>query len=67
MQTHNTGVVSSNPARVTTKTRLASKATGNNLIKSTYLEKTQSPFSGFSYARSQVYDAVYIRLFSPLA
>ena len=45
----NTGVVSSNPARVTIKTPLARKSTGNHLIKSTSLEKAQSPVSGFCH------------------
>ena len=30
------------------------KATGNHLIKSTSLEKTQSPVSGFCHARNRV-------------
>ena len=42
MRTHNTGVVSSNPARVTIKTPLARKALGNHLIKSTALEKLRT-------------------------
>ena len=41
------GVVSSNPARVTIKTPLVRKATGKDLMKSTSLEKTQSPVNGF--------------------
>ena len=39
MRTHNTTVVSSNPARVTIKTPLTRKAKGNHLIKFTSLEK----------------------------
>ena len=39
MRTHNTGVVSSNPALVTRKMPSMRKATGNHLIKSTSLEK----------------------------
>ena len=39
MQTHNTGVVSSNFVNVTIKTLSARKATGNHLIKSTSLVK----------------------------
>ena len=37
--------LSSNPARVTIKIPLARKATVNHLIKSTFLEETQSPLS----------------------
>ena len=48
MRTHNAGVVSSKLVRVTIKTSLVKKATENHLIKSTSLEKTQSPVSGFS-------------------
>ena len=51
MQTHNVEVVSSNPARVTIKTQLVRKATRNHLVKSTSIEKTQSPVSGFCYAK----------------
>ena len=46
MGTHNTGVVGSNPTRVTVKTQFVIKATGNHLIKSTSLEETQSSVSG---------------------
>ena len=42
MRTHKTGVVSSNPTRVTIKAPLMRKATGNHLIESTFLEKTQT-------------------------
>ena len=42
VRTYNTGVVSSNPTRVTIKTPLARKATGNHLIKSTFLGETQT-------------------------
>ena len=37
---------------------LVRKATGNHLIKSTSLEKTQNPVSGFCYARNRVRSAV---------
>ena len=43
MQTHNTGIMSSNHACVGIKTLLVRKATGNHFIKSTSLEETQSP------------------------
>ena len=36
------------------KLLLVRKATGNHLIKSTSLEKAQSPVSGFCYARNRV-------------
>ena len=47
MQTHNTGVVSSIPQRVTFKTPLARKAIGNHLMKIHVPRLTQSPVSGF--------------------
>ena len=50
MRTHNTGVVSSIPPCVTFKMSLVRKATENHLIKSTSLEGTKRPVSGFSYA-----------------
>ena len=56
---HNTGDVSMNHTRVTIKTPLVRKATGNHLIKSTSLEKAQSPVSGFCYPRNPVCDTVY--------
>ena len=40
------------------KTPLARKATGNHLMRSTSLGKTQSPVSGFCYARNRVCNAV---------
>ena len=49
MWTHKTEVVSLNPTRVTIKALLLGKATGRHLIKSTSLEKTQIPVSGFCY------------------
>ena len=60
MRTRNTGVVSSNAARVTIKTPLVMKATGSHFIKSTPLEKTQSPVSGYYCARNQLFFAVCI-------
>ena len=51
-RTHNTGVVSSIPQCVTFKMPLARKGTGNQLMNSTSLEKTQSPVFGFCYARN---------------
>ena len=53
-------VGSSNPARVTIKIRLARKATGNHLIKSTFLEKARGLVSGFCYAPNRVCDAVFL-------
>lgn len=38
------------------KMALASNGTGNHLIKSTLLNKTQSPVSCFSYSRSRICD-----------
>ena len=58
MRTHNTGVVSSIPPCVTFKTPLVRKATGNHLMNSTSLGKTQNPVSGFCYARNRVCNAV---------
>ena len=48
---------SSNRARVTMKTPSVRKATGNHLMNSTSLEKTQSPVSGWCYAQNRVWDA----------
>ena len=42
VQTHNTGVVSSNLARATIKTPLARKAPGNHQIKSPFQEKLRA-------------------------
>ena len=39
------------------KILLARKATGNHLMNSTSLEKTQSPVSGFCYTRNRVCNA----------
>ena len=50
------GAVSSSPARVTKP--FVRKATGNPFSKSTALEKTQNPVSGFCYARNRVWDLV---------
>ena len=57
MRTHSTGVASSIPPCVTFKTPLVKKATGNHLMKSTSLEKAQSPVSGLCYARNRVCNA----------
>ena len=57
MRTHNTGVVSWIPPCVPIKTSLVRKATGNHLINSTSLGKTQSPVSGFCYARNRLCNA----------
>ena len=57
MWAHNIGTVSSIPPCITIKTLLFWKATGNHLIKSTSLEKTQSPVSGCCCARNRVCDA----------
>ena len=54
MQTHNTRVVSSNPTRVTIKAPLVRKANGNHLIKSTSLDKSESPVSGFCLAELEI-------------
>ena len=54
MQTRNTGVVSSIPPRVTIKTPLVKKATGNHFIESTSLETTQCPVYGLCYTRNRV-------------
>ena len=51
-QTYSTGAASSIPPCVTFETSLVRKATGNPLMNSTSLEKTQSPFSGFCYAQN---------------
>ena len=57
MGTRNAGVVSSNPTRVTNETPLVRKAMGNHVIKSTSVEKAQSPVSGFYCSRNRVCDA----------
>ena len=46
MRTHNTGVVSSDPTRVTIKIPWVRQATGNHLMNCTSLEKTRSSVSG---------------------
>ena len=51
MRTHSTGVV---------KTALVRKATGNHLMNTTSLGKTQSLVSGFCYARNRACNAVII-------
>ena len=56
MRTHNTGVISSIPPRVTFKPPLVRKEMGNHLMNVTSLEKN-SPDSGFFYARNRVSDA----------
>ena len=53
-----TGVVSSIPLCVTFKTPLVRKATGNQLMDYTSLEKTRSPVSGLCYALNQVCELV---------
>ena len=55
VQTHNAGVITSIPPCVTFQTPLVRKATGNHLMNSTSLERTQSPVSGFCYARNRVW------------
>ena len=51
--THCAGVLSSNPVRVTMKTPLVRKATGNHLVKSTSLECTKNlVHAGSSMRRS---------------
>ena len=40
---------------------LERKATGSHLIKSHFPRKTQSPVSGFCYARNRVCDAVVVQ------
>ena len=57
MRTHNTGNVSSIPPCVKMKMLLVRKATGNQLMNLTSLEKTQSPVSGFYYTRNRVCSA----------
>ena len=55
VQTHNAGVITSIPPCVAFKTPLVRKATGNHLMNSTSLERTQSAVSGFCYARNRVW------------
>ena len=43
IRTHNTGIIGLNPPRVTMKTPLVRKATGNHLMNSTSLEKNSEP------------------------
>ena len=57
MRTHNDGAMSLIPPCVTIKTPLVRKATGNHLVNSTSLEKTQSPVSSFCYAQNRACDA----------
>ena len=54
MWTHNAGVASSIPSCVTIEMSLARKVMESHLIKSTSLENTQTPVSGFCYARNRV-------------
>ena len=49
VRTHYAGVVSSIPPCVTIKSPLIWKVTGNHLIESTFLDKTQKTVSGFCY------------------
>ena len=61
----NAGVVSSNPIRVSMKTRPWQLK--NHLFKSTSLDKTPSPVSGFCYARNRVCNtAGFIQLIASL-
>ena len=53
MWNHDTGVASSSLTRVTRKTPLLRKATGNYLTKSTSREKSQSLASGFCCSRNR--------------
>ena len=62
MQTYNTGLVSSVPPCVTIKSPFVRKGMGDHLIKSSSLEKSQSPVSGFCYARNRVCDVVFMLL-----
>ena len=57
--------VSSISPRDTFKTPLVMKATGNYLMNSISLEKTQSLVSGFRYARNRECDAVCHFVFQP--
>ena len=59
MRTQNTGVVSSIPPCVTSKTPWARKVTGNHLVNATSLEKTQIPVSGFCYAQNREYNSEF--------
>ena len=59
MQTGNTWGCHFDSSMCHFKTPLVGKATGNHLIKFTFLEKTQSPVSGFCYARNRVCNAVF--------
>ena len=61
MRTHNTGVVTSNSQFVLVKAPLVRKATRNYLINPTSLEKSQSPVSGFYYARNGICNAVQLQ------
>ena len=63
MRTHNIGVVSSIPPCVTLKAPFMRKATENHIMNSTSLEKTQSPVSGFCYARNRVCNALKFQFF----
>ena len=58
MRNRNTGVVSSIPPCVTIKMPLVGKAMGNYLIRLTFIENAQIPFSGFCYALIRVSNAV---------
>ena len=64
-ETHNNEVGSSSPTRGAMKTPLVMEATGNHLIKSTSIENTQGPVSGFCYARNRECDAVFKTLAWP--
>ena len=59
-RTQNAGVVRLNSPCVTIKTALVRKAMGNHLIKLAFLEKAQSPVSGFCYARDRIRNAIPI-------
>ena len=57
--TRNAGIVNSIPPCVPFITLFVRKATGNHLMNSTTLEKSQSLVSGFYYARDRICNGVY--------
>ena len=63
MRTHYAGVVSSNSAHVTIKALLARKTTGNRFIKSTSLEKSLSPVTGYMYSYIGMYGYTYMAMY----
>ena len=52
--------MNSNPARVTIETPLVRKVTGNRIIKSFSVEKTQNPVSDFFQDQKKVCNAVFV-------